>query len=348
LQEKIVLVTPSFCTPRGNSTTARRLAEGYQRTNYRVEVVSLEDEAWPRQWQKACGVDYAGRCLYHILHAKSLQALLEAGLLAMDALPLVILTMTGTDIDDLRRARQMAWVVWLDKVGAVAVFDREHRDFLLSLFPHLGDRLCLVPQGVALPAQVAYQEHPLWDKMGEDCFLLPAGIRPVKDIALAIEAFAELEQNQARGRLLVVGPVLDELYYQEICQMARQVSNVHLLPSVPYPEIFQLYRRAVAVLNTSRHEGQPQAVMEAMTLGIPPLLRRVPGNIGIAEDGISGYYFADAQELAERVVYSLKHPDELRQMGKAAVAHALSQWAPETELSSYLRIIQQLLFNAEI
>jgi len=348
LQEKIIIVTPSFATPRGNSTTARRLAEGYLRTNYRVEVVSLEEEAWQLQWRNACGADHMGRCLYHILHGKSLQTLLEAQLLREDSLPLTILTMTGTDIDDLRQARSVPWSAWLGKVGAVAVFVEEHRDFLQRLSPELGERLYLVPQGVALPAQVARATYPLWDQMGDDCFLLPAGIRPVKDIALAVEAFARLAQKQERGRLLVVGPVLDAGYYEDICQLVRQVDNVSIVPFVPYPEIFQMYRRAVAVLNTSRHEGQPQAVMEAMTLGIPALLRRVPGNIGIAVDGVHGYYFSDARELAEKALHLLANPDERHHMGKAAVAHALNQWAPEKELSTYLRIIQQLLFNAEL
>ena len=335
--KRILMLTPSWQAPRGNSTTARRLVAGYQSLGAEVILISQEEPNWRQAWRDAWPPGDA-TVRGHLLHGQSLGALLQEGLVQPVEAGRLLLTMTGTDLAALRQHPVAPWTVWLPRVGGVTVFAREHQLFLEQQFPSLAHRLHWVAQGVMIPPAAELQALAPAYRLETDSVLLPAGWRPVKDLALALDAFAHIQSRQGRGRLVIIGPVLDADYGNRLRRQAAGLSNVTLLSPVSFAQMFLLYRQAQGVINTSRHEGQPQAVMEAMTQGVPALLRRVPGNLGIIEDGGEGYYFADAAELASRVEALLEDEPRRQAMGVRAQQRALARWSPEQEMAAYRRI----------
>lgn len=72
-------------------------------------------------------------------------------------------------------------------------------------------------------------------------------------------------------------------------------------------------------LLTSRQEGLPKVVMEAMAMEQPVVAYDIRGMKDLVIDGETGFLcpFKDVQCLADRVEWLLAHPEERRKMGKA-------------------------------
>ena len=142
-------------------------------------------------------------------------------------------------------------------------------------------------------------------------FLLPAGLRPVKDVLWAADAAEAAARRLAETRRLrgdgtrlgkgesagpgpafamaVVGPALDAAYASLVSEKARACRlNTHTSAGgagafasagpVPRGVALEYMRAAAGVLNTSASEGQSGALLEAAAAGAPVLARDIPGN----------------------------------------------------------------------
>ena len=135
-------------------------------------------------------------------------------------------------------------------------------------------------------------------------FLLPAGLRPVKDVLWAADAAEAAARRLAESRLCqspgtrlaasasspafalaVVGPALDAAYASLVSEKARACSpsagGAGAFASagpVPRGVAVEYMRAAAGVLNTSASEGQSGALLEAAAAGAPVLARDIPGN----------------------------------------------------------------------
>ena len=68
----------------------------------------------------------------------------------------------------------------------------------------------------------------------------------------------------------------------------------------------------------SYHEGMPRTVLEAMAMGRPILTTDVPGCRDTVINGKNGWLIkkSDEYELADRMIWFIKNPEEAKQMGK--------------------------------
>jgi glycosyltransferase involved in cell wall biosynthesis len=73
------------------------------------------------------------------------------------------------------------------------------------------------------------------------------------------------------------------------------------------PNIVDWYHLMDVVLLTSRHEGLPNVLLEAASLGIPVVVPKVGGAPEVLIDGVTGYAVpnADAAALAARILNCL-------------------------------------------
>ncbi|HBQ26402.1 MAG TPA: hypothetical protein DD791_08420 [Syntrophomonas sp.] len=99
------------------------------------------------------------------------------------------------------------------------------------------------------------------------------------------------------------------------------------------------------VLNTSHAEGQPQAALEAMSLGKPCLLTAVPGNINIIENGVEGYYVHNQDDLVVAARKLMLNQKLRQQMGENARRLVEQKYSLKKELDAYEQLYHQLLIK---
>jgi glycosyltransferase involved in cell wall biosynthesis len=99
------------------------------------------------------------------------------------------------------------------------------------------------------------------------------------------------------------GPMRDE--------MAKHAANLGIGDRVHMPgaqsNIGSWFKMMDVVMLTSRHEGLPNVLLEAQSLGVPVVAPDVGGMSEVVEQGVTGWTIrnADADKLAERVLFCL-------------------------------------------
>jgi glycosyltransferase involved in cell wall biosynthesis len=215
-------------------------------------------------------------------------------------------------------------------------------DCVTGAFPQFGERLrerlgravpyAVVPRGVRVP-------DDLPPRAFRGRALLPAGLRPVKDVLLAIDLLGRLRARGLPLALRVLGPPMDAAYAAEV--RSRAGPFVAVGEAAP-ADMREAYLDADVVWNTSLHEGGSNALLEAVAHGCAIFARDVPGNRELlTEEGAPGALFdpadTDAAEAFHRALL-----DETTDARRARVA-AGHEWLrrlhdPRAESSALERI----------
>jgi L-malate glycosyltransferase len=332
---KVLMITPYTSVQRGNSLTTARLQRFLNRRGFHIDRISLENQNWPALVLQALAQTRYN--LIHGFHALHFGRVL-ASLPGLSQLPM-ILTTTGTDIHyDLVGPQQEVVLEAMRAVLKIVVFNEYFRRDLQTRYPEWGDKIVTIPQGIFLETNVVKNRSELGLTQEDFVFLLPSGLRPVKNIDLAIEAMAEVHRAYPRLRLLVIGPVIDAEYGLPLLEKMLELNWIIYLGEVPHEEMGGLMALGDVVLNTSHTEGQPQAALEAMSLGKPCILTAVSGNLNLINPGKEGYYVRNRQELVAAALDLLTQPALCAEMGHNARRLVETRFRLEDELEAYRRL----------
>ncbi len=339
---RILMITPFAKVQRGNSLTAARLSAGLNATGWQVDLLSLENRNWQEQLRSA--LDANQYALAHGFHALHFGRVINSQP-ALQALPL-ILTATGTDLNyDLWSDHRPVVLAAMSQVQKIVLFNDDYRHNLTSALPQFKDKMLTIPQGVWLEPGMAKSRQEFGIAADEFVFLLASGLRPVKNIELAIDGLSVLHQLHPRIRLLIIGPVIEKEYGQAIINRVSNLPWITYLGEIPHSQMTGILNLGDAVLNTSRSEGQPQAVLEAMSLGKPCILTAVPGNLNLIQTGREGFYITNADDLRYAGQALLKSPALREEMGQNARKLIEARFTLAQELNAYNRLYQEMLEN---
>lgn len=323
----IQFLTPYFNQPRGNSTTIKRLVHFLQRKNINASVIPyLEHDFW----------HFADADLYHILHATRFIKWKKEHSFQLNRPYLV--TMGGTDINiDLQKSMTEEMFLFLDKAAFITVFTEDAREKVIQLYPDWKDKSVMISQGVWLP----WKKSTLKGKL-KPRILLPAGLRPVKDVLHVLPALDDLVNSYHNLDFTILGAKLDETVYQEVQKSAEQRSWMKYVGVVPYEVMKVWYDQAQLILNTSISEGQSLALMEAMALGRPVIARKNAANLQLIQDKQTGWLYETIDEFKE-AVHSIVNDDILREN----VIMQAKKWvqvhhSPEKEIQSYIDLYKRM------
>lgn len=108
-------------------------------------------------------------------------------------------------------------------------------------------------------------------------------------------------------------------------------------------DIAQLMAAADLYLNTSRYEGMPVALLEAMACGLPIVATRVAGNTELVSEGKNGLLrpLDDAEALADAILMLLDNRELYGQCSAAAIEQSKS-FSIENTCASHLALFQKL------
>jgi len=339
-QMNIALICPFSSGPgRGNITTVRRIADHLTVTGCKVTTVNLDRLSIIEQQTL---LDQSRPDLLHAFHAyhagpTARQASRELGIPYM-------ITITGSDLFDSSLCNAPATRSAIQDADAVSCFDPLVAQRLTKLFPHIGGKLMVIPQGVAaLPSGIPYPKQD-----ADFLILLPAALRPVKGVTSAIAALTPLALELPSLRLLVVGGAIDPDYAEEVHNLAADLPWINVLGDIPYHQMGALYAVSDIVLNASIFEGgMSNALLEAMVMGKPVLARDVLGNRSLIHHDETGWLYRTDEELRERVRDLALSPLLGPKIGATGREFVQKHCSPQTEAENYAAVYRRLIGQAK-
>lgn len=224
------------------------------------------------------------------------------------------------------RLNRLAYRLMLRRCGAVIACSEEVRD---SLAAALGVRAADVPRLVAVPNGVDVPEPASSELTAcvreahglapAELLVLAAGrLTEQKNFALLIDAVARLRGDFPRLRVIIGGE--GELRGD----LERQIASLSLQNVVNLPgnlvDLPDLMQAADVFVLSSRFEGLPLVLLEAMAAGLPVVGTRIKGIDEVIESGLSGLICdaADAADLARCLGEFLADPEQRQRCGDNA------------------------------
>ncbi|MEN8699843.1 glycosyltransferase family 4 protein [Bacillus infantis] len=327
---KVIMASPNFHQERGNTITVKRISEGLRRLGTDTVIVSSTEI--PASPLPEGDIVHGFHAYRFFLYKEMLDVPIDC----------YIITMTGTDLnqDLFEHERRQAVIRTLREAKAVTVFNEQAKQLLIREVPDAAAKVYVIPQGRSLfePMEPVFKKE-------EDTFvfLLPAGIRKIKNIPFAIRSLKKLHDRYPRIRLVISGPVLEEEEGSYVKKLAEQEDWVSYTGQISHSRMGSLYECADALLNTSISEGQPAAIIEAMDYGLPVLVSANEGNISIVKDGITGFVYHNEDEFLAYAERLINNYEIRKKLGAAAKNYIAEHHSNVSEAESLLRIYSRVL-----
>lgn len=155
-------------------------------------------------------------------------------------------------------------------------------------------------------------------------FLTVGRLLRVKGIHHAITAFRQLPNTDIE--LVIIGGG-DQVYLDELQELARGDHRIRFLGFVEWSKLGQLYANCIALVQPSESEGLPLTVLEAMSHGIAPIVSNIEGNLEASHH--TGFEFENksSEDLLRVFQYVLSHPDAVSEKGEEARAVIETQFS---------------------
>lgn len=338
---RLALITPWYHeAERGNAVTVRRIERYLRHQGCDLTIFALDE----RSGEDAASAICAGRFdLCHSFHAYL------GGIVARKVRELLgtpyIITLTGSDIyQALLDSRREELLTNLQSASFVVAFHPVVAQRLAVELPAVKDRITVIPQGVDLP-RIAESSSQVADS-SQFIFLLPAGMRPVKNLLFPLHALAELHAAHPEIRLHLVGPVIDHDYAAHLLRMLPEYPFARYLGVVAHDDMNELYRNAQVVLNSSQFEGgMANSLLEAMAWGKPVLASDIEGNRSLVTDGVNGLLYRDSAGFIRNAEMLLMDAELRMRLGMAGRRTVEENHSPEREAAAYLRLYEEVVEN---
>jgi phosphatidylinositol alpha-1,6-mannosyltransferase len=152
-----------------------------------------------------------------------------------------------------------------------------------------------------------------------------------KNIGLLLDAFDLVHQKLPAARLLLVGDFTD---FPEYTRRA-DAGYVRFAGLVPHAELPPYYALADIYTHSSRYEGVPRVLMEALASGKPVVSTRHIGASAVVREGETGLLCDHTpQALAETMLALLDDPLRARVMGAEGREDVLVRFDYERQMAA--------------
>jgi glycosyltransferase involved in cell wall biosynthesis len=176
---------------------------------------------------------------------------------------------------------------WADRVVAVSAGVQEDLRTHAVSVPH--DKFRVIYNPIVtddIPKRAGAPVDHRWFENGENVFVAAGRLRPQKDFPMLIRAFHELRSQRA-AKLLILGDGPDRRDLEAFIRELDLEDDVDLYGYTENPYAF--FSRATAFVLSSRWEGLPTVLVEALSCGAPVIATDCPnGPSEILADGKYG------------------------------------------------------------
>lgn len=224
---------------------------------------------------------------------------------------------------------------------------------IATTLPVRPDRVVAVPNGIeaARWAEPAAPDPELDAALahvppGTPIIAAVASFHTWKDPLTFIRALARL---RAAGHERFVAVLAGNVQHREVLDgalalVAREGLERHVVRLPSRPDVRALYQRADALALTSRFEGFPNVVLEAMASGLPVFATDVSDLAAVIRDGVHGHVcpVGDDADLAHALgAFLARPPAERRAMGEACRALVSDRFTIDVMVESTTRCYER-------
>jgi glycosyltransferase involved in cell wall biosynthesis len=210
------------------------------------------------------------------------------------------------------------------------------------------EQVVVIPNGVADLRALALQHRATSRRdLGLEPETIVLGsvgrLQPQKNQTLLLRACAKLPATNSIWKLLIVGDGPDK------AKLQATASEVGLRDRVLWlgarADVERLLAAMDLFVHTADFEGMPNALMEAMAMGLPAVASRVDGAIELIRDGISGYLVpaGDAPAFADRISRIMSDSKLAARLGENAHREILEAFGMDRMIDAYHQLFTSVV-----
>ncbi|MBR1473038.1 MAG: glycosyltransferase family 4 protein [Paludibacteraceae bacterium] len=161
-----------------------------------------------------------------------------------------------------------------------------------------------------------------------------------KGFDLLLQAWQPIEKHYPEWQLRIVGEGPQRAALE---RQIREQGLEHVVLAGRTADVAKEYAAASLFVLSSRYEGLPLALIEAMWCGTPCVAFDCPqGPVELLADG-RGWLVenGNVEKLTQQIVYAISHPDEAKARAKKAQAFAQATYSEAAIMPRWIRIIEQ-------
>lgn len=189
-----------------------------------------------------------------------------------------------------------------------------------------GERIVVLPSGIDC-GKLQYSEKNIPQSKPINVITI-ARLVEKKGIAFAIQAVARVVEYRENVSYFIVGEGPLRSVLEQLIDRLGLRKHVQLLGQRNYQEVIGLLQDAHILIAPSitaqdgDQEGIPNVIKEGMAIGLPVVSTLHGGIPELVEDGVSGFLVEEGNvdDLADRLLYLINHPETWSDMGKAGRA----------------------------
>jgi glycosyltransferase involved in cell wall biosynthesis len=167
-----------------------------------------------------------------------------------------------------------------------------------------------------------------------------------KGLDLLLKALGELRDIPWELSIVGDGSHMELIKQQAVeLELSDRITFEGWKPRESLPSLFQ---KANLFVMPSRHEGMPNALLEAMASGLPAIATQIAGNEELIKEGKTGLLIPSEDSITLRSTLRdiLEDDKRRKRMGQAAQQRAKTLYNWEIVSEAYLQLIEESLQNS--
>jgi len=141
-----------------------------------------------------------------------------------------------------------------------------------------------------------------------------------KNTKLLVNTILEVKKVIKDIKMVILGVGFYSPQLEEINSLINKYDlkdNIILVPWLKRKEVINIISKSKLYVSTSRYEGLPYTILEAMALSKPCVVTNVDGNKDLIQNGFNGLLVKeDAELLAEAIIDLISNNDRLKNMSE--------------------------------
>ena len=153
----------------------------------------------------------------------------------------------------------------------------------------------------------------------EKIIVSAARLEKQKNLEMLIDAFNIFHQNHKDYKLIIYG----EGTYRE--NLERKIEELEMKDNIFLPgvsnKLFDEVSKAELFVLSSNYEGMPNALIEAMCLGLPCISTKVSGATDLIQDGVNGLLVdvGDTKDLTNKITRLIEDKEYAYKLANKAI-----------------------------